>query len=323
MTETTLDGKWVYSYDPIGQLTHAIFTSNNAVQIPNQDLQYFYDPSGNRTSTIINGVTTTYTVNVRNEYTQVGLTAYGYDADGNRIRQTDATGTTTYSYNADNRLSGIQPPAGPASAIQYDAFGAIYSTTLGNQTTRSLVDPQTANLVGQFGAAGSSISHFAYGVGLVSQITAGIANFYDFDIRGSTAGITNAAGAYVNSYAYAPFGTTLTANPGLATPFQFVGRWGVETLGSGVDLMGLRAYDPLIGQFVADDPLHFDGGDVDLRRYAGNNVITRIDPVGTDSVKTTANEIAEIVNEMQRLAEEAQALPMPKGFSKFRWKSTT
>ena len=37
---------------------------------------------GDRTQTIVNGVTTNYTSNSVNEYTTVGGTTYGYDADG-------------------------------------------------------------------------------------------------------------------------------------------------------------------------------------------------------------------------------------------------
>src|SRR5262249_51218430 len=49
---TTLDGLWSYTYDATGQLTHAIFTSNNPAVTPNQDLLYAYDAAGNRTSTV-------------------------------------------------------------------------------------------------------------------------------------------------------------------------------------------------------------------------------------------------------------------------------
>ena len=71
-TETTLDGQWTYSYDAIGELTHAVFASNNPSAIPNQDLQYSYDAAGNRTQTIINGVTTDYVTNNLNQYTSIG-----------------------------------------------------------------------------------------------------------------------------------------------------------------------------------------------------------------------------------------------------------
>ena len=80
----TLDGAWTYSYDAAGQLTRAIFTSTNP-DLPNQDLAYNYDPAGNRTSTVINGVTTNYVANSMNEYTSVGGMTQQYDADGNLL----------------------------------------------------------------------------------------------------------------------------------------------------------------------------------------------------------------------------------------------
>ena len=75
--------------------------------MPNQDETYNYDAVGNRTSTVINGVTTVYTTNNMNEYTQVGGTTYTYDLNGNMISATDASGTTTYSYNQDNQLVSV------------------------------------------------------------------------------------------------------------------------------------------------------------------------------------------------------------------------
>ena len=51
-------------------------TTNPPIQ--NQDLVYNYDAVGNRTSTIINGVTTQYTTNNLNEYTSVGGVGYQY-----------------------------------------------------------------------------------------------------------------------------------------------------------------------------------------------------------------------------------------------------
>src|SRR5262249_20138003 len=53
-TMTTLDGQWTYTYDAIGELTHAVFASSDPAAVPNQDLQYAYDPAGNLTETIIN-----------------------------------------------------------------------------------------------------------------------------------------------------------------------------------------------------------------------------------------------------------------------------
>ncbi len=60
--------------------------------MPNQDETYNYDAVGNRTSTVINGVTTVYTTNDMNEYTQVGGTTYTYDAEREHDLGDDSSG---------------------------------------------------------------------------------------------------------------------------------------------------------------------------------------------------------------------------------------
>ena len=91
---------------------------------------------GNRTQTIINGVTTNYTTNNLNEYTSTvrRTTTYKYDADGNLISQTDASGTTTYGYDSLNRLVSVTSPT-DSWIYQYDALGNRVATIHNGQTT--------------------------------------------------------------------------------------------------------------------------------------------------------------------------------------------
>src|ERR1035441_5307562 len=49
----SLDGQWTYTYDDIGQLTHAVLNTATT-NVANQDLTYVYDSIGNRTQTIEN-----------------------------------------------------------------------------------------------------------------------------------------------------------------------------------------------------------------------------------------------------------------------------
>jgi len=140
---TTLDGVWAYQYDPAGQLTHATFTSNNAGGVLNQDLLYFYDLAGNRTQTIINGVTTAYVANALNQYTQIGSAALTYDPDGNLITQTDTSGTTTNTYDQRNRLIDTSAPTN-IYAFHYDSLGNLASMTHNGQTTHYVAYEQYA-----------------------------------------------------------------------------------------------------------------------------------------------------------------------------------
>lgn len=222
-----------------------------------------------------------------------------FDANGNLISRTDATGATTFTYNFDSQLVGIQPPTGSTS-FQYDAFGSLYTETDNGQQRRSLVDPTARQIVGQFNAGGNVLAHYTHGAGLVSQVSnAGVPAYFDFDLRGSTAGLTNAAGTYVNTYSYLPFGGTLSSASTLANPFEFVGRYGVIAEPANLHLMDARFYDSAIGQFIADDPIGLAGGDVHLRRYVGNNPVTRVDPV-----RQSALDVISLIQGIRNRAEE-------------------
>jgi RHS repeat-associated protein len=285
-SETTSQGSWSYTYDADGELTQAIFTSSNPGQLANQNLTYSYDANGNRTEAIVNGVTTSYFANSRNEYTQVGSSAYTYDRDGNIVSQSNASGVTTYAYNDQGRLVGILGP-GIASSIAYNALGSLYSTTQGGQTTYDVVDPTgTNNVVGQYSPGGTAIATYAYGLGLVGQSQAGQGlSYYQFDSQGSTADVTNAAGAVVDSYAYLPFGGTLTSSGTAPNPFQFLGSSGVDSVASGLDLAGARLDDPSLGRFDSPDPLGAVGSGTNLYTYAKNSPPTLSDPSGLLSLQ--------------------------------------
>ena len=110
-TMRTVDGQWTYTYDPSGQLTHAVFASTNP-GIANQDLTYVYDAAGNRVQAVQNGAATPYAVNALNQYTSVGTSAYAYDADGNLIARGAGTTQWTYAYDAENQLISASGPEG-------------------------------------------------------------------------------------------------------------------------------------------------------------------------------------------------------------------
>ena len=69
-------------------------------------------------------------------------------------------------------------------------------------------------------------------------------------------------------------------------PVQFVGQFGVMTLGNGLDLMGVREYDPALGRFTTPDPDNLAGGDINLYRYAQSNPVNLVDPTGRSDVNT-------------------------------------
>ncbi len=280
-SETTLDGTWTYSYDADGQLTGAVFASNNPATVPNQDLSYSYDAMGNRTVTVVNGVTTTYIANNVNQYTSVGGVTYKYDANGNLLFD----GTNTYTYNSLNELTSVSGPSGTTS-YTYNSLGQLVSSTTGGKTTQYLIDPAgLGNVVGTYSGNGNVtganlIADYTYGLGLTSQVTASNTYYYDFDALGSTVGMTNAGGSYVNSYSYLPFGGTLAETQTVANPFQFVGQYGVTTGIGGLVTMGFRTYATNVGRFTSQDPLGLLGGQIDFYCYVGNSPTGAVDPTG-------------------------------------------
>ena len=54
-------------------------------------------------------------------------------------------------------------------------------------------------------------------------------------------------------------------------PFKYVGQLGVMAEPNGANglyYMRARYYDPQVGRFISEDPIGFDGGDVNLYAYA-------------------------------------------------------
>ncbi len=293
LKDTNQDGQWVYTYDADSQLIQAVFTPNatDPDGLTAQNLQYVYDAAGNRISETVNGVVTTYVVNNVNEYTSsttvgLGTTTYQYDLEGNLISTAAPGATTTYTFNELNQLSGVSGP-GLTASYAYNPLGEQVSQTVNGATTNYQIDPTGLGYIvaafsgaGVYNNSGGLVGHYTYGLGLVSQVAPGAAaSYYDFDLTGNTIGITNAAGNYVNSYAYLPFGQATTIRATTTNGFTFVGQFGVTAIAGGLLSMRFRVYDPITGQFLSNDPLGV-ASDTNFRRYASNSPTDLIDPSG-------------------------------------------
>lgn len=60
-------------------------------------------------------------------------------------------------------------------------------------------------------------------------------------------------------------------------PYDFNGR---ENDGAGLKYYRARYYHPVFQRFISEDPLDFDGGDVNLHAYVANSPVGRRDPLG-------------------------------------------
>lgn len=271
MTDGT--GTTEYGYDVLGQLTR--------VELPGGRLiTYEYDDAGNRQRMVDDGVETLYTVDDENQILKAGSTSYTYDADGNLLTQTDGSGTTNYVFNDLNQLVSFNGPGG-ASSFEYNPLGNRTAATRGGLRTEYLHDPAgLGNVVGEYGPGNTLIANYAHGFGLVARYGPGGTGFFDYDGNANTIGITNASGNYVNRYNYLPFGETTTTLATLHNPFAFVGEAGVMHETNNLSYMRARYYGTSTGQFLSNDPIGLDSGDVNLRRYVGNNPVSFNDPTG-------------------------------------------
>ncbi|QKS29606.1 MAG: tandem-95 repeat protein [Candidatus Accumulibacter similis] len=278
----TLDGAWTYSYDDIGQLTHAVFASTNPA-IPDQDLLYVYDAMGNRIRTVENGVTTAYTTNNLNQYTHVGNTTYAFDVDGNLISETSPSGTVLYSYDDENRLIAVQQGA-DAWAYTYDAFSQRVAASHNGIAAHYTIDPiGLGNVVGEYDASGSLIAGYDHGFGLLSRTAGGASAWYTFDALGNTAGLIGPSGNLLNSYSYLPFGTFAYHSGTTSNPFRYVAELGVMGDENGLDHMRARYYQSATGRFTQVDPIGILSGDSNLYRYVDNAPSVIVDPSGLKS----------------------------------------
>jgi RHS repeat-associated protein len=270
---TTLDGTTTYGYDADGRLT--------SVNLPGgRTITYAYDGNGNRTAVIDNGAATSYTTNNLNEYTSIGTGTQSYDAGGDVTGTSGSLGNASYTYDALGRLTGVTT-ATDSWTFEYDALGNRIATIHNGQRTEFLVDPAgLGNVEGEYDGSGRVIAHYTYGLGLTSQVgTGNIANYYDFDALGSTAGLSGPSGSYLNRYSYLPFGETLSASESVGNPFHYNGQLGVQDDGNGLNFMRLRYYDASQGRFIQPDPIALNGGP-NFYTYAGNNPMSLVDPTG-------------------------------------------
>ncbi len=210
---------------------------------------------------------------------------FGYDNEG-RI---DTGYGSSYTFDYEHRLTKI----GDAYQFAYDGKGNRLQATKNGATTTvtKYIYDATGNLLAEADDNNTITRYYIYGLGLVAMVASSNLSYcYHFDANGNTVAITDRNKVIKNKYAYDPFGNIDIAEEveatGLSQPFKYVGQYGVMAEPNGFYYMRARYYDPKVGRFISEDPIGFDGGDINLYAYVQNNPVNGIDPNGLKLVET-------------------------------------
>jgi RHS repeat-associated protein len=277
-----------WNYDGIYRLTSEAV--GNDPSGGNGEVDYTLDPVGNRTSTnsSLPGV---HSVALSGFNLDDWLSPETYDANGNTL----TTGGKTFAYDSENHLMSMN---GGAVTMIYDGFGNRVSKTVGNVTTKYLVEddvnPTGLPQVFEESVNGVVLRTYTYGLQRISENqvinNAWTTSFYGYDGFGSVRQLTNLSGTITDTYNYDAFGNLLSS-PG-PTPNNYLYRGEQYDPDLGLYYLRARYYNPASGRFMSRDP---EDGKIRILAtlhkylYAFGDPVNRIDPRGRESMLETGS----------------------------------
>jgi RHS repeat-associated protein len=89
----------------------------------------------------------------------------------------------------------------------------------------------------------------------------------------------NSSGSIATKWSYEPYGVPTPSGSSSGYPYLFAG---MEYDPTGLYHTYARYYSPRLQRFITEDPLQFDGDDINLFAYEGNSPVNVIDPLGED-----------------------------------------
>jgi len=229
----------------------------------------------------------------KNRLLTANTATFTYDDEG----QLASGYGNTYTFDYEHRLTGISG-ASINEQFRYDGAGNRLEVVRNGVVTRYVYD-LNGNLIAE--ATGNNVitRYYIHGLGLLAMATpAGALYCYHFDATGHTVALTDIGKRIINKYAYTPDGVVANQEETVPQPFKYAGRHGVMAEPDGFYYMRARYYDPQVGRFISEDPLGFDGGDINLYAYAGNNPVMLVDPMGLCGQWATYNANGTITGEI-------------------------
>jgi RHS repeat-associated protein len=185
----------------------------------------------------------------------------------------------TYTWNARNQLTQISQNGNAQLSFAYDAMGRRISKAVqSGAPTQFLYDGDNAVQETQ----GSTVNPILVGLGIDERFARNDVTgrtYFLADQLNSTIALTDPNGAIQQQYSYDPYGNATPSNPttGFTNPYQYTGR---EADSQGLYYYRARYYSPLMGGFISEDPIEFDGGQPSFYAYVGGDPVDYVDSSG-------------------------------------------
>ncbi len=229
---------------------------------------------------------TSYSYDLNNRIQSAGSEPYSHNGQGEVLA---AGGDTSYTWDNKDVSGRLQSMTvnGNTSSYQYDGLGNRIEKTVNGTTIRYLLDVsgRLANVMAETDDSGIVTAYYIHGLGLAARVAADDSvHYYHYDRRGNTVALSDGIGAVTDQYAYDPdpYAFSMVSEGRTENPFTFVGRYGVMAEGNDFFYMRARYYDAGNGCFLSEDPIGFEGGDLNVYAYVGGNPMAGIDPSGLD-----------------------------------------
>lgn len=264
-----------YAYDLASRLTNITHSGPSGVI---DALTYTYDAAGNRfsadratgTASLLPSAVASAAYDAANEQTAFAGATLTYDANGNLTND----GVNTYQWDARNRLIGMS--GGATASFAYDPLGRRASKTINGASTQFAYDGNDiAAEIGGGTVGANYLRSLNIDEPFIRQTAIGNEHYHT-DALGSSLALSDASGAFVATYEYEPFGKT-TATGSSSNALQYTGR---ENDGTGLYYYRARYYSQKLQRFLAEDPIGFSAGDINLYQYVSNGPVGSRDPHG-------------------------------------------
>jgi RHS repeat-associated protein len=220
-------------------------------------------------------------------------TTYGWDADGNQVSKNGpGNKTSRYTFDSLDRLTAISAPGSEPEKYLYNADRQRIATVRGKDSSgtvsvaeRFLHLGRGRQVLGDLDGNGRLTKRYILlpSGQLLAHVdtSANRPAFYHFDALGSTVVMSDSANRITAKFVYDPYGAR-RSTPEAEERYGVVGFEGVEESSSGIVVMGVRAYDYVLGRFTSKDPLGLPESLFarSSYAYARNNPVLYRDPEG-------------------------------------------